>query len=715
MSGPQRHWSAKCPSIPHGHGFMAAMSWKRAGKSAWRAAREMVMRPDSSGSRSTSSTRRSYSGSSSRKSTPWCASEISPGRGGEPPPTRAMGEGGWGGERKGGMPRRWGRKTRVARLCTGAASSASSSVMAGSMRGILVASMVLPVPGGPVKGSEWPPAAAISSALRACTCPRTSARSAYCRSKRAGVPEYSASSACPVRWAHTSSSERAGRILAPRARAASPATASGITNARPSRCAPKVIASAPRIGRNSPDNASSPANSSASRPLWGSCPVAARMPIAIGRSKRPLSFGRSAGARFTGTRPAGKSKRAVCNAARTRSRASFTSVSGRPTMWNCGSPPPTCASTLTSGASRPARPRLKTTATCMRHSSRDGTRSPSRNAAPGIQDFLEGASASSSPTRASSAASFSRARASTCVCTSYSSRVTSSRRAKAFASIPRKFFSRSFAGLAAASAASRAESSLKSRSFISIPRWAIRLTWRSEAAPDWCRPPEPCTRRVRRSDSTEKRNAETTAYPLACLLLFPRGSFVFLQKPKDTNMQNLPKVLLLAAAAGLAFPAGIARADDPPPSPFTGKVALYSEYEYRGISQTSEKPALQLNLDYAHASGLYIGTFLSNIQWLKDTAQAGGFSTKANIEWDIYGGYKWEFIKDWTLDVGYLRYEYPSSKEFNPKPNTDEVYAGVSYGPATLKYSYSFNNTFGVANSNGSDYLQLTVDQTIIA
>jgi hypothetical protein len=47
----------------------------------------MVMRPDSSGSRSTSSTRRSNSGSSSRNSTPLWASEISPGRGGLPPPT----------------------------------------------------------------------------------------------------------------------------------------------------------------------------------------------------------------------------------------------------------------------------------------------------------------------------------------------------------------------------------------------------------------------------------------------------------------------------------------------------------------------------------------------------------------------------------------------------------------------------------------------------
>ncbi len=77
-------------------------------------------------------------------------------------------------------------------------------------------------------------------------------------------------------------------------------------------------------------------------------------------------------------------------------------------------------------------------------------------------------------------------------------------------------------------------------------------------------------------------------------------------------------------------------------------------------------------------------------------------------------GYKWEFIKDWTLDVGYLRYEYPSSSEFHPKPNTDEVYAGVSYGPATLKYSYSFNDTFGVPDSKGSDYIELTVNQPII-
>ena len=78
---------------------------------------------------------------------------------------------------------------------------------------------------------------------------------------------------------------------------------------------------------------------------------------------------------------------------------------------------------------------------------------------------------------------------------------------------------------------------------------------------------------------------------------------------------------------------GRASAREPTPEhSFTGKVALYTEYEYRGISQTSEKPAGQLNLDYAHASGIYVGTFLSNIKWLKDTAEVNGFTTSANLE-----------------------------------------------------------------------------------
>lgn len=161
----------------------------------------------------------------------------------------------------------------------------------------------------------------------------------------------------------------------------------------------------------------------------------------------------------------------------------------------------------------------------------------------------------------------------------------------------------------------------------------------------------------------------------------------------------------LASLAVLA--ASGALAQEPPVYTFTPKLALYSEYEYRGIAQTSEDPALQATLDFAHRSGFYLGTFLSNIEWLKDSAGANGFSTRANLEWDLYGGYRFEVAKGWTVDLGYLRYEYPRSGDFHPRPNTDEAYVGLAYGIASVKYSYSFNDTFGVPRSKGSDYVEL--------
>ena len=57
------------------------------------------------------------------------------------------------------------------------ASSASSKLSSGRIPGSRRASMVLPLPGGPKKSRLWPPAAAISSARLAGSCPTTSERS----------------------------------------------------------------------------------------------------------------------------------------------------------------------------------------------------------------------------------------------------------------------------------------------------------------------------------------------------------------------------------------------------------------------------------------------------------------------------------------------------------------------------------------------------------
>ena len=134
------------------------------------------------GSRSESSTLRSNSGSSSKNSTPLCASEISPGLGFEEPPTKATAEQVWCGFRKG----RWRQLFKSIDWpiieYSAAVDIASSSDMVGIIVAIRCASIDLPVPGGPKKSRLWPPAAAISSTRLAPGWPLTSLKS----SKKSG-------------------------------------------------------------------------------------------------------------------------------------------------------------------------------------------------------------------------------------------------------------------------------------------------------------------------------------------------------------------------------------------------------------------------------------------------------------------------------------------------------------------------------------------------
>lgn len=162
-------------------------------------------------------------------------------------------------------------------------------------------------------------------------------------------------------------------------------------------------------------------------------------------------------------------------------------------------------------------------------------------------------------------------------------------------------------------------------------------------------------------------------------------------------MKLSPSLLVLALSAA-ALPAV---AEEPAPDPLSFNVGAVSEYRYRGISQTRLKPALQGGIDYAAASGFYVGAWGSTIKWIKD---AGG---DASVEVDVYAGYKTEVAKELTLDVGVLRYGYPSNK-LNPNADTVELYGALSFGPVTAKYSHSTTNLFGVADSKGSGYFDVT-------
>lgn len=131
---------------------------------------------------------------------------------------------------------------------------------------------------------------------------------------------------------------------------------------------------------------------------------------------------------------------------------------------------------------------------------------------------------------------------------------------------------------------------------------------------------------------------------------------------------TMKKTLLKAVSlgAGLLCVAGVAAADDSPHQ-FSANVSLVSDYLYRGISQTSEDPAVQGGFDYAHApSGFYVGTWASNVDFAKSS------------EIDVYGGFSGELPGGLGWDVGGLYYIYPGSNT-EPEENFVEVYASTGY------------------------------------
>ena len=136
-------------------------------------------------------------------------------------------------------------------------------------------------------------------------------------------------------------------------------------------------------------------------------------------------------------------------------------------------------------------------------------------------------------------------------------------------------------------------------------------------------------------------------------------------------------VLSLATAAALAVPMLAAAQSSPAPSsPVTGNMSLVSEYRFRGIDQTFGKPALQGGFDYAHA----------------------------NIEMDVYGGWKKAF-GDFGVDVGAIFYWYPGS---DPKVDNKEFYLGGSWKTLSAKYYHSIDDYFSVPDTKNSWYLDFS-------
>jgi uncharacterized protein (TIGR02001 family) len=183
------------------------------------------------------------------------------------------------------------------------------------------------------------------------------------------------------------------------------------------------------------------------------------------------------------------------------------------------------------------------------------------------------------------------------------------------------------------------------------------------------------------------------------------------------------KSLITTAVLGaLAAPSFVFAADAAPAPDLTVtyNVGLYSQYIFRGLTQTNRKPALQGGVDLTHSSGLYLGAWGSNISWLTDGTGEGEtkyYKSGGSLELDIYGGYRYTFGSGLGVDIGALQYYYPGTRDTaQPKANTTEVYGAINYGWVQAKFSsvvsdaawgFGKSATAGTAKASGTYYAEL--------
>lgn len=122
----------------------------------------------------------------------------------------------------------------------------------------------------------------------------------------------------------------------------------------------------------------------------------------------------------------------------------------------------------------------------------------------------------------------------------------------------------------------------------------------------------------------------------------------------------------------------------------SGSVGAFSEYMWRGLPQTGGA-AVQGSLNYAFDSGLYVGTWVSNLGY--GGSSWPGVGKTSGTEQDVYGGFAGS-AGDFKYDLGVVYEWVPEENEDNTNWSTLEIYGKVGYGPVLISYFYSPEQNF---------------------
>jgi uncharacterized protein (TIGR02001 family) len=85
----------------------------------------------------------------------------------------------------------------------------------------------------------------------------------------------------------------------------------------------------------------------------------------------------------------------------------------------------------------------------------------------------------------------------------------------------------------------------------------------------------------------------------------------------------------------------------------SGSITGTTDYIEYGYSKSDGDPAIQANLDYEHASGLFLGVSVSSIDFGDHQ-----FEDRSRVEIAPYLGWHFELSQDWRFQFQWLRYLY---------------------------------------------------------
>ena len=151
--------------------------------------------------------------------------------------------------------------------------------------------------------------------------------------------------------------------------------------------------------------------------------------------------------------------------------------------------------------------------------------------------------------------------------------------------------------------------------------------------------------------------------------------------------------IVLATAVAAVLTSGVAAAD------LSANAGVFSNYIWRGVTQTGDAAAGQGGIDWGNDSGVYVGTWVSTL--------GGGLG----YEMDLYAGFAGE-AGSIGYDVGVISYQYPVTPNFN----FTEIYvsgsiSGLTVGLAATVDAASGND--GSVFDEGDLYLNGSFDYAV--